>query len=396
MTSSTYREATTPVASQSSFTRVRLDIAYLDLVRSAAALLVVLGHARLHAFGNIKSKDLAHDWLGHGIVLISNYAHPAVIIFFVVSGYLVGGKLINARGVGAEFAKSYAADRMSRIYTVSIPAITISYLLAVTLNQVLGQSFTLLSRTCEPSIFDLFGTTLFIHKGFWEGKACNGPFWSLIYEVFYYVWFATLALALWASNPQTRRKAWMMFFALGVYGAFEPQGKMLAYSSIWLFGACIAYKGTRQYVVLGAATAGIIAVMGLYAFVWHDDDPIRDVVVAILMAGSLLVVRALSRRGITVPVAIARIFAGTAAISYSTYLFHAPLLNAARTITEIGFGIPMGRTQPDGIAFISYFGLVSIGVLAGIAGWWCFERHTASIRVWLKGQFGLKEQQMAQ
>src|SRR5277367_4863950 len=60
--------------------------AHLDLLRGAAALAVLLGHIRLHFFS--PSSHLYYYY--------PDVAHEAVMVFFVLSGYLIGRSILRA------------------------------------------------------------------------------------------------------------------------------------------------------------------------------------------------------------------------------------------------------------------------------------------------------------
>jgi len=79
---------------------------YFDLVRFGAAILVVLYHV-----WPMVAPDLPLTWPGH----------QAVIIFFVLSGYVIA-HITESRepSVGA-----YALDRLSRLWSVVIPSLLI-------------------------------------------------------------------------------------------------------------------------------------------------------------------------------------------------------------------------------------------------------------------------------
>lgn len=199
-------------------------VAYLDFIRFFAAFLVVLGHARLHAFGQgLRLREVSDNAGEMFIGLMSSQAHRAVILFFVVSGYLVGGKLINAYSADGDFMRRYAIDRASRIYTVSIPATIFSASLVLILTLTYGQSYSLTHDNCTIDFADFLSTTFFLHEGFIASNACNGPFWSLDYEVFYYVWFAVLALAVLGTRKETRIAAAIVFVLVAIYGFMEPR-----------------------------------------------------------------------------------------------------------------------------------------------------------------------------
>src|SRR5579863_1104724 len=68
---------------------------YLDALRGTAALLVVLGHLRTAFFVPL-SQITGHKVFWFVIYAVTNLGHQAVIVFFVLSGYLVGGSVVRA------------------------------------------------------------------------------------------------------------------------------------------------------------------------------------------------------------------------------------------------------------------------------------------------------------
>ena len=68
---------------------------YLDLIRFTAAVLVYLWHSN-------------QRFLTEAILPFSGYGHSAVIVFFVLSGFLITGILLRSRGKPNYFRNFYA------------------------------------------------------------------------------------------------------------------------------------------------------------------------------------------------------------------------------------------------------------------------------------------------
>ncbi len=82
---------------------------YLDLVRFVAACLVYLYHSN-------------QRWLVGDVLPASDYGHSSVVVFFVLSGYVIA--YITA--TKERDWVSYAASRIARIYSVAVPAIVLT------------------------------------------------------------------------------------------------------------------------------------------------------------------------------------------------------------------------------------------------------------------------------
>jgi peptidoglycan/LPS O-acetylase OafA/YrhL len=145
---------------------------YLDLVRFGAASVVVLSHLWVLAFP-------AHPlpWPGHS----------AVVVFFVLSGFVISHAARPELGL-----RGYLHHRTARIYPVTLGAVVLSLLLSafgVSTMQYAGSGGTDLLDTALNATF-LAQT--------WCNVALpyNGPFWSLNYEVWYYILFG-----IWCYHP---------------------------------------------------------------------------------------------------------------------------------------------------------------------------------------------------
>lgn len=343
----------------------RLLSSYLDLVRFVAALCVVFGHAKLQAFGQAKVSD--------PIVLVTSaFPHMAVIIFFVISGYLVGGKLYGAGRPG--FAAKYLLDRATRIYTVALPMMVIGFAAMLLQRHLYGHAFQLTGSDCRAGFTDHAGSLLFVHRGFMPTPCFNGPFWSLIYEVFYYLFFFALAFAL-SNEGRIRYLAAAVAIGLGLYGLLEPVA-LYAYSTIWLVGMVVAhpepFRG-RQLLF----TIAVLVLFALQAALRLDQPEAKWEVAATLpMAGSILLL--IRWQPLSPPPLVTRVFALGAAMSYSLYLAHAPAMNLLRGVAEGNAGV-----RP------SYSAFILAGFVAGVACWWLFERHTMTIRYALEKRAGI-------
>src|SRR5437764_15444933 len=86
---------------------------YLDLVRFLAAAAVVLFHS------NSESLLYACN------IPLTDYGHEAVIVFFVLSGYVIGYITDTKERVLSQ----YFISRAARIYSVAVPAIILTLVL---------------------------------------------------------------------------------------------------------------------------------------------------------------------------------------------------------------------------------------------------------------------------
>ena len=91
-------------------------------MRAVAAVLVLIGHWRNAFFVDFAN---VHSFRTIALILyiITGAGHQAVIIFFVLSGYLVGGTTLRSLQGGEWSWKRYLTHRLVRLSVVLIPAL---------------------------------------------------------------------------------------------------------------------------------------------------------------------------------------------------------------------------------------------------------------------------------
>lgn len=89
---------------------------WLDALRFIAAFMVLLSHARntfFPAFGDLPAEQ--QNIFSMAFTMFCRMGHEAVIVFFVLSGFLVGGRGFERIKNASMNVGSYAIDRFSRI-----------------------------------------------------------------------------------------------------------------------------------------------------------------------------------------------------------------------------------------------------------------------------------------
>jgi peptidoglycan/LPS O-acetylase OafA/YrhL len=106
---------------------------------------------------------------------LTRLGQEAVMVFFVLSGFLVGGQIIGRSRKGSFDLTTYAIDRCTRIFLPLIPACVLT---AIVSSVVFGQSISLLQLAANMSgMNDIIAPTL----------GYNLPLWSLSYEIWFYI-----------------------------------------------------------------------------------------------------------------------------------------------------------------------------------------------------------------
>ena len=366
---------------------------FLDATRWMAALAVVVAHAYtlvMKTGGDGAPTTPAVLILGY----FANIGHLAVVIFFVVSGYLVGGQeLLRVQGGAPLSVSRYAIQRFSRIYTVLVPA-----LLTTLAFDALGRSLfngTGVYGDVPPGwmhpigsregLATIVGNLLNLQTILVDPLGSDGPLWSLANEWWYYVVFALLLVCLAAHHPPVWRAAALVG---GAFVLAALPAEISLWFSLWLFGMALALVGRRwrglawrvAAPLMGAGFLVALLGMRLTELVWAQPR-------WVLNAYSLVVdASAAAAFGIGLLSANRAVFRGSgrahralAGFSFSLYAVHYPallfLLAAAHDLFGIAFVQPVGWV---GCA-------VSAAVIVAVVGYaWCFaavtERHTGVVR----------------
>jgi peptidoglycan/LPS O-acetylase OafA/YrhL len=117
-------------------------------------------------------------------------SHHAVILFFVISGFSVAYAADQVKQDTALFL----ASRFSRIFSVAIPAILVTLLIDLASAELLPQVEDVWQLKSWFAYL-VFALSFSGELWFWSiHPFSNIPFWSLNYEVYYYVFFAALLL----------------------------------------------------------------------------------------------------------------------------------------------------------------------------------------------------------
>lgn len=199
---------------------LRKKIDELESLRGLSALAVLLSHL---IYGIIDSANISSLPL-FLLTSIGSFAHIAVLIFFVLSGFVIGYS--HDEPFNGKNLSKYLLKRFIRIYPI--------YLLVV-----------LLSFTTIKSGFvwqDFLSHLLFLQTWLSPVVSTNGPLWSLHFEVFFYLIF----IVNWATNLELN-KSIVMCALCGVLSVFIDFHilKILGYYSLWLMGLWLARNINR-------------------------------------------------------------------------------------------------------------------------------------------------------
>jgi peptidoglycan/LPS O-acetylase OafA/YrhL len=300
---------------------------YLDMLRFAAAFTVFLSHyaAGRHSGGLF--------WQ------VGPYGRVAVLVFFVLSGFVIA----FVSETRERTLEEYCLSRFAQLYSVILPAFIATAALdglAVVLNpgSNLGSGQDWLHPVSDYLLSALFlgaNWTLSVQPG------SNVPFWSLNYEAWYYGLFAA------AVFLQGRGRVLALAVAAMVAGP-----KILVLLPVWLMGVTAWRWRTTvpspwsMPLVFGAA-AGLTALGAGQHIFWQAATPWLPPFYSAFdyFIGALAAVAIAAMANAPLPLpgpAVQRLIRTLAGTAFELYLLHYPLLHFFSTVIP---GAPPGAAH---------------------------------------------------
>lgn len=289
---------------------------YLDLARFIAAMVVFVGHLSGARF------------TGGLFWQAGPFMAEAVAVFFVLSGFVIGFAVDQRE----QTARDYAINRAARIYSVALPALAITFALDA------------LGRTADPALYAPWWgyvadgrlgqclAGLFFVNQLWFAQIPQGsdlPYWSLGYEVWYYVIFGMAVFARWRvagavlagliAGPKILAMLPLWLLGLGCYrlcsritlSAVAGLCLWLVAIGLWL---CYEVWAVRHHRWLGFVPAALAR-----------PELLQDYLVGVLFAAALLGFRFASPLIGAPLLALAPPIRWAAGATFSIYLLHLPI-----------------------------------------------------------------------
>lgn len=297
---------------------------YLDVLRFLAAVVVLASHAMGYAYGEVAW------WPG-------SLGHNAVIVFFLLSGYVIAfvadGKESTAR--------DFWASRLARIYSVALPALALT-MAADAIGLALDPQFYKGGLTTHDYTLVRLAASVVFANELWLVSIMpfsNSPYWSLCYEMAYYLLFS-----LWCFGGA--RRWWWIGGAALVIGP-----KILLLAPVWLLGV-VLYRHRAWYEIpAGTGWAlwlgSIVAIAAfqvadltellsqwtrsaigdwLYIRLHFSKRFLGDYLLAVLIAMNFVGFRAIAGSFSGILSALSAPIRKASSYTFSIYLFHLPLV----------------------------------------------------------------------
>lgn len=291
---------------------------YLDFLRVIAAFGVLFVHANLSFFSN-------------GLYLREELGHKLVMVFFVLSGYLIAFTVDkNNKG-----AIKYLVDRTSRLYSVVFPALILTFILDFSGKHFNPSAYSGQVAPENQMLRYLLNLTFLSQIwGLSTKPSSNGPFWSISYEFWYYMLFAAY---IYLKGAKRYIVSVLICLLIGL--------KIILLFPVWIFG-CLAYGLSNKYQMSVKASLLLfflsLLIIITLTFFWDfsvfadrfvfgkaplffSSRFVFDWVYGFLIAINLFSVGFLTT-DIKFPQLIEAVIKHLSSVTFSLYLYHAPIL----------------------------------------------------------------------
>lgn len=362
-------------------------IPWFDLVRALSALGVAASHLRVVCLPDYADLAAPQGILTRLFYLATGLGHQCVIIFFVLSGYFVGGTILGKK---QNFSfRAYFSARLSRLWIVLIPALIFTLGIdAITQHiapEILdGRMRSVWHSGPEAGTYSISVITFLGNIGFLQTTCVpvfgsNGPLWSLFNEWWYYVIFPLATTALgWTGKASILKR--IGFGACAITIMLILPKEALPGFAIWLGGVLLwiipklrCNKFTCIAMVSVAAIAFIACIVGSKIYKLGSHSVGTDIALGCTTVAFLWTLLAVENPSH----GLARIAETLSECSFSLYLTHFPLCILASAF------IPAPSRSYETSTIIQFIFSLATLQLFGYIFYWTFERHTQKIRTML-------------
>jgi peptidoglycan/LPS O-acetylase OafA/YrhL len=248
---------------------------------------------------------------------VTRLGEEAVLVFFVLSGFLVGGQIIDRLSRGTFDLRRYAVDRVTRIGLPLLPAVGFAAVVSLLLGDY-------------PSVQQIIGNVFGLNGVLVSTIPHNDPLWSLAYEIWFYVLGGAIAYCFVARGSLFAVLSFAC--ALAVFSALSA-----LFLLFWMLGAMMSSVQPRRLgasivpMALGLLAIGLTTNQLSFASQSFDNITIiphklSQTCISVGLAMLLPLLASVTCDRILAPLKPASSF--LASVSYSVYLFHFPTNDA--------------------------------------------------------------------
>lgn len=371
----------------------------MNALRFTAAFFVVVSHLRALFF-----VDFADAVSNNPLVMLTygltSLGHQAVIVFFVLSGYWVGGSALRNFSGGRFELLEYSVARILRLWIVLVPALLITQILDRSGTALWPSSDIYAGSSAYHSVVPSGGAVEYLDAGVTSGnlfflqsiyvpaEGTNTPLWSLATEFWYYLLFPALLFLVWRGVSIRAR-----LIAAGIASlcvlllilAPMPGGpQVFVLFPAWLMGVAVAAARPRAGTLMKRVSPHMLSALRVIALallvgVALIDSRSSSVVSVYVLSVAAAMLLTLLISDVQNPVGRRFLapLSWAAEWSYSLYALHLPVLAFAAAMI-----VPSAadRWQMDPIGVIRACAVLASVLAAAFALYLVTEKHTTGLR----------------
>lgn len=267
-----------------------------------------------------------------------------VDVFFVISGYLIGGQLLQSISNDAFSFREFYFRRARRILPVLFFVVFLSSIVAwMVLHPVALVEF---SKNALATLVFSSNVTLWLKSGYFASAAELNPLlhtWSLSLEEQFYLLAPVCVLTVYRYQRRLLARVILILtavsFLLCVWGSLNHPSANFYFlpTRVWelLVGVLVAlYERRRLKINLSVPVATALSLLGISLIVASvsilSTESIFPGLLSLPSVAGTALVLIFANKGIVKRFLGARILVGIGLISYSLYLWHQPLLAFSR------------------------------------------------------------------
>lgn len=265
----------------------------------------------------------------------------AVMVFFVLSGFLIGRQALQEIKLNDHFAmRDYLTKRILRIIPPLYFAILFTlmlYALIKALHLFGSQSYHLandlyvITAKAQLTASMLLKCALLVPGD--TSLSMNGALWSLSYEFYYYLFFAWVLA--WVANKNLVELAYLSIYVIALplfFMLHDPNYvakffEVLILGLVWLAGVGIAHLQLEQKQILSQKAIiylGLLVLIFVYPLATHMGDVIVELSGGLFAA--LLIMYLVNFKFTHVPPKFLNYLARGSFYTYTLYLLNFPLM----------------------------------------------------------------------
>jgi peptidoglycan/LPS O-acetylase OafA/YrhL len=325
---------------------------------------------------------------------IAGFNHSAVIVFFVLSGFLVGGSFYGEVAHDRENIKVYLIKRLVRLWIVLLPALALTWV-CLKLSFILSPGYSQIPSSHNELVHTAGFGTFLCNAVFLQNVGClwyggNLPLWSLNHEFWYYMTFPFMCVAFFSHRrtPMARLASGgigvaailaVTYFQFNMY-------PIAPYMVMWLLGVAASLAPPRPISVPVAAGLFLFTLVGARMGNGHVLPGVEfsgwTIDAAVAASFAYLIFTLKHEKKLTAPTG-GHLHRTVAGFSFSLYCIHEPILTL--------YGLTLQRFTGLGInmvpAGITEWSILVIGLIITLILAWGFSRlteaHTDGVRRWI-------------